>query len=62
MSSAAHLLALVDARAAHTDEAMVAATLEEERKRLDETEEYYCQAANGQAQIVYFTGMVTVAR
>ncbi|HEX7310517.1 MAG TPA: hypothetical protein VF232_05005 [Gaiellaceae bacterium] len=61
MSSAAHLLALVDSRAAHTDDAKVAATLEEERTRLDETEAYYCQAANGQAQIVYFTGMVTVA-
>ncbi len=61
MSSAAHLLALVDARAAHTDEAKVAATLEQERKALDETETYYCQAANGQAQIVYFTGMIFVA-
>ncbi len=61
MSSAAHLLALVDARAAHADETKVAATLEQERKRLDETETYYCQAANGQAQIVYFTGMIFVA-
>jgi hypothetical protein len=61
MSSAAHLLALVDARAGHSDETKVAETLEQERKRLDETEEYYCQAANGQAQIVYFTGMISVA-
>jgi hypothetical protein len=61
MSSAAHLLALVDSRAAHSDETKVAATLEQERKQLDDTEEYYCQAANGQAQIVYFTGMVSVA-
>jgi hypothetical protein len=61
MSSAAHLLALVDARAAHKDEAKIAATLEQERKALDETETYYCQAANGQAQIVYFTGMIFVA-
>ena len=61
MSSAAHLLALVDARAAHNDETKVAETLEHERKALDETEEYYCQAANGQAQIVYFTGMISVA-
>ena len=61
MSSAAHLLALVDARAGHSDEAKVAETLEQERKRLDKTEEYYCQAANGQAQIVYFTGMISVA-
>ena len=61
MSSAAHLLALVDARAAHNDEAKIAATLEHERNELDEAEAYYCQAANGQAQIVYFTGMVVVA-
>jgi hypothetical protein len=61
MASAAHLLALVDARAAHKDEAKIAATLEQERKTLDETEAYYCQAANGQAQIVYFTGMISVA-
>lgn len=58
MASAAHLLSLVDARAAHTDDAAAAATLEQERKQLDEIEAYYCQAANGQAQIVYFTGMV----
>jgi hypothetical protein len=61
MSSAAHLLALVDARAAHTDETKIAATLEQERKALDQTEKYYCQAANGQAQIIYFTGMIFVA-
>jgi hypothetical protein len=61
MSSAAHLLALVDARSAHTDEGKIAAALEQERKALDETEAYYCQAANGQAQIIYFTGMIVVA-
>ena len=61
MSSAAHLLALVDARAAHADETKIEATLEEERERLDKTETYYCEAANGQAQIVYFTGMISVA-
>jgi hypothetical protein len=58
MASAAHLLSLVDARAAHTDDAAGAATLAQERKELDDIEAYYCQAANGQAQIVYFTGMV----
>ena len=58
MASAAHLLSLVDARAAHTDDAKVAAALQEERDAIDKTEEYYCGAANGQAQIVYFTGMV----
>lgn len=61
MASAAHLLSLVDARATHSDEKKVAAALEEERKTIDNAVEYYCQAANGQAQIVYFTGMVFTA-
>jgi hypothetical protein len=61
MASAAHLLSLVDARAAHADETQTAAALEQEKQALDETEKYYCQAANGQAQIVYFTGMIAVA-
>jgi hypothetical protein len=61
MASAAHLLSLVDGRAAHTDEAKTKDALMEEREALDATEKYYCQAANGQAQIVYFTGMVFVA-
>jgi len=61
MSSAAHLLSLVDARAAHNNEAMVAAALQEEREAIDKAEAYYCDAANGQAQIVYFTGMVFTA-
>src|SRR5207248_10742113 len=58
MASAAHLLSLVDSRASRSDAAATAATLEHEREALDETEEYYCSAANGQAQIVYFMGMV----
>ncbi|MFL5937502.1 MAG: hypothetical protein ACJ744_14920 [Gaiellaceae bacterium] len=61
MASAAHLLSLADARAAHTDETKVAAALEEERAALDKAEAYYCTAANGQAQIVYFVGMVFTA-
>jgi len=61
MASAAHLLSLVDGHAAHGDAAATAATLEQERQTLDETEEYYCSAANGQAQIVYFMGMVSIA-
>jgi hypothetical protein len=61
MASAAHLLSLVDARAAHSDEKKVAYALEEERKAIDNTVQYYCEAANGQAQIVYFTGMVFTA-
>jgi hypothetical protein len=61
MSSAAHLLALVDSRAAHADERKIEETLAQERERLDKAEAYYCEAANGQAQIVYFTGMISVA-
>ncbi len=61
MSSAAHLLSLVDARAAHTDTAKAEAALEQERAALTETEKYYREAANGQAQIVYFVGMAAVA-
>jgi hypothetical protein len=61
MSSAAHLLSLVDARATHNDETKVAAALQEEREAIDKAEQYYCDAANGQAQIVYFTGMVFTA-
>ena len=61
MASAAHLLSLVDARAAHTDETQIAAAITEERAALDKAEQYYCTAANGQAQIVYFVGMVFTA-
>ena len=61
MASAAHLLSLVDARAAHTDTAKAEAALEQEREALAETEKYYREAANGQAQIVYFVGMAVVA-
>jgi len=61
MASAAHLLSLVDARASHADAAKNAAALEREREALAKTEEYYREAANGQAQIVYFVGMAAVA-
>jgi hypothetical protein len=50
----------VDSRAKHTDDAAAAATLEQERKALDEIEAYYCQAANGQAQLIYFGGIAAV--
>jgi hypothetical protein len=61
MASAAHLLSLVDARASHSDAAKNADALEREREALAKTEDYYREAANGQAQIVYFAGMATVA-
>ena len=61
MASAAHLLSLVDARAAHDDEAKNAAALEQERDALTRAETYYSDAANGQAQVVYFAGMAAVS-
>ena len=61
MASASHLLSLVDARASHTETAETEAALQRERAALSRVEEYYCEAANGQAQIVYFAGMALVA-
>jgi len=61
MASAAHLLSLVDARATHDDEAKNVAALEQERDALTRAETYYRDAANGQAQVVYFVGMAAVA-
>jgi hypothetical protein len=61
VASAAHLLSLVDARAKRTDEGATAAALKQERAALDEAEAYYKDAANGQAQMVYFGGMATAA-
>ena len=58
VNSAAHLLSFVDARAAHDDSKDV---LEQEKGMLDATRAYYCEAANGQAQIVYFEAMAVVA-
>ncbi len=59
-ASAAHLLSLVDESTAHADHEN-ASVLKSETEALDQTEAYYRQAANGQAQIVYFAGMATVA-
>jgi hypothetical protein len=61
MACAAHLLSLVDARAAHADPTAAADVLDRERKALDDVDDYYRNAANGQAQIVYFGGMAAVA-
>jgi uncharacterized membrane protein YphA (DoxX/SURF4 family) len=59
-ASAGHLLSLVDESTTHAD-AENAAVLKSETAALDDTEAYYRQAANGQAQIIYFAGMATVA-
>jgi hypothetical protein len=61
VASASHLLSLVDAHASHTDDAKTQAALEQERAALNKAEAYYRDAANGQAQMIYFGGMATVA-
>ena len=63
MASAAHLLSLVDMRIRHANGEEAAAALERERAAITKAEAYYHEAANGQAQMVYFGGMagVTVA-
>ena len=61
MASASHLLGLVDARAAHANAAETSAALQQERAALAKAETYYREAANGQAQMVYFSGMAMVA-
>jgi hypothetical protein len=60
VACASHLLSLVDRRGGPEDEAQAAAALERERAAIDKVEAYYCQAANGQAQLVYFGGIATV--
>ncbi|HEU5476689.1 MAG TPA: hypothetical protein VFU64_02540 [Gaiellaceae bacterium] len=60
VSAAAHLLSLVDARAGVEDEEKAAAALEHERTEIRKVKEYYCEAANGQAQLVYFAGIAAV--
>jgi hypothetical protein len=61
MTSASHLLSLADARVARMEDARTAASLDQERALLAKTDAYYREAANGQAQIVYFAGMVVIA-
>ena len=60
MASAEHLMSLVDRRAAHDDPKATEEMLEHERGAIERTEAYYKDAANGQAQIVYFAGMALV--
>ncbi len=58
MASASHLLSLAETRDGGVDGAKrTAAAVEQERRCLDEAEAYYHDAATGQAQIVYFTGI-----
>ena len=60
VSSAAHLLSLVDTRAGAGDEAKIEAAVEQEREQMKKVKAYYCEAANGQAQLIYFGGIATV--
>jgi hypothetical protein len=60
-AAAAHLLSLADEAAAPEHPRKLDESLAEETRRIDEVEEYYNEAANGQAQIVYVGGMVTIA-
>jgi hypothetical protein len=60
-AAAAHLLSLADEAAAPEHPRALDESLAEESRRIDEVEEYYNEAANGQAQIVYVGGMVTIA-
>jgi hypothetical protein len=60
MACAAHLLSLVDAKVTH-DEKKNAEALAREQTALAFAQEYYDDAANGQAQVSYFVGMASVA-
>jgi hypothetical protein len=60
VSSASNLLSLVDKRARSGDEDSTAEALDRERDTLKKVEAYYCEAANGQAQLVYFGGIAAV--
>jgi hypothetical protein len=59
VSCAANLLSLVDSRTHPGDEAKSAA-LERDHAEISKVEAYYCDAANGQAQLIYFGGIATV--
>jgi hypothetical protein len=58
MASAGHLLSLVDGPAAHETKGKKELALRLERRKLEKTRAYYHQAANGQAQLYYFLGMI----
>lgn len=62
MTSAKHLLSLVDQieNGSRRDAAATKQAVKEEKKHLDHAERYYENAANGQAQMVYFLGMAVV--
>jgi hypothetical protein len=59
-ATAGHLLSLVDTTSGHENTAATTEALKREEQALADTEAYYKQAANGQAQIAYFAGMAAV--
>jgi hypothetical protein len=61
VAAASHLLSLVDEPAAPADVAVQAVALKHEKAAIAEAKSYYRDAANGQAQMVYFGGMSAVA-
>ena len=61
MASATHLMSVVDKRTKSSDPEANAKTLADEQRAITAIDKYYREAANGQAQIVYFAGMATVA-
>jgi hypothetical protein len=60
VSCAAHLLSLVDTRAGATEDAKTEAALAHERAEMQKVKDYYCEAANGQAQLIYSGGIAAV--
>jgi hypothetical protein len=60
VSSASHLLSLVDARAGTTDGEKTKAALAHEQEEMRKVKDYYCEAANGQAQLIYSGGIAAV--
>jgi hypothetical protein len=60
VASAANLLSLVDERASTEDETEIASALRHEHAAISKANHYYREAANGQAQLVYFGGIASV--
>jgi hypothetical protein len=60
VSCAANLLSLVDVRARSGDDEKTTVALRREHAAISKVEAYYHNAANGQAQLVYFGGIATV--
>ena len=60
-AAAGHLLSLVDSASGPETTAELKKALQAEQEAVARAERYYRQAANGQAEIVYFAGMAAVA-